>query len=211
MAVGPVTNPGRGRKDFTLMNMRIVAVFLACTLVVPAFASAQPARLLGVAVAAAGAVMLTIEAQQPVQPMQPGIVSGETLLQETSDFLDSELFLQQTADAASALFGDRLGYACLSVDACVIGVGFGMFAGGFAGAAGALTIAQRGDRTVYAGPFQPFIPYKERSAGLKYGGAAMVIGGAALAALWPNQPAFRNMSVSPLPGGGVRASKTFGF
>ena len=34
-------------------------------------------------------------------------------------------------------------------------------------------------RTVYAGTF---VPYEERSSGLKYGGAAMVIGGALLAA-----------------------------
>ena len=46
---------------------------------------------------------------------------------------------------------------------------------------------------------------------MKYGGAAMVIGGAAHAALWPNQPALRNVSVAPLRGGGVGATKSFGF
>ena len=35
---------------------------------------------------------------------------------------------------------------------------------------------------LYERPFRPFIPYEERSAGLKYGGAALVIGGSSLAA-----------------------------
>ena len=193
------------------MNTRIIAVVLTCALVVPALASAQPARWLGMAVAAAGAAMLTIDAEQPVQPLQPGIVPGDVLAAEVADFLGSDLFVQRLAETGEVLYGDRIAYDCLGSYDCVFGFGIGAISGGVAGAAGALAIADYGDRTVYAGPFQPLVPYQERSPGLKYGGAAMVIGGAALAALWPNQPAFRDISVAPVRGGGVHATKSFGF
>ncbi len=75
--------------------------------------------------------------------------------------------------------------------------------GGIVGAAAGLATATSGARTVYAGEFQPFIPYKERSAGLKYGGAAMVIGGALIPGLWSDVPVMRDVTFSPTPGGVV--------
>ena len=56
--------------------------------------------------------------------------------------------------------------------------------------------------------FKPFMPYQERSSGLRYGEVA---GGAALAGLWPNQPALEYVSTTRLREKGARATKAFGF
>ena len=47
--------------------------------------------------------------------------------------------------------------------------------------------------------------------GLKYGGAALVIGGALLAVLWPDAPEQMSSLSITREVGGVRASKSFGW
>ena len=73
------------------MNVRIVAFILVGALVVPALAVAQPARWIGVAVAAAGAAMMTLDPEQPVQPTQPGTVADDTLHTKAIELLTAEL------------------------------------------------------------------------------------------------------------------------
>ena len=77
--------------------------------------------------------------------------------------------------------------------------------GAIVGGAGMLALATQDDRTIYAAPF---IPFKERSAAMKFGGASLAAGGAVLAALWPSQPALQGVAVRPTHGG-IRASRTF--
>ena len=146
---------------------------------------------IGLAVAAAGAVMLLIE---PKQPTQPGVISRDALINETAGLLsDTDFFAEQIVEvdpAAVAVF-------CRYRPACAIYVK-GTIDGAVVGAATALAVATRDGRTVYGGPIQPF---KERSPGLKYGGAALAIAGAALAAFWSDVPVARDMAISPTRGG----------
>ena len=80
--------------------------------------------------------------------------------------------------------------------------------GAIVGGATAIGIATANGRTVYTGSI---VPYKERSSGLKYGGAALLVGGALLMALWPNQPAvMRDVSIARTPGG-VAVGKRIGW
>ncbi len=187
------------------MRGRIALFTLVGALMLAAVAAAQM-RIVGVALAAAGAAMMTIDPEQPVQPTQPGIVPDDTLARETAALLaDPETFARLLVDVDPST-----AHAACSVNlTCTIYVA-GALNGAIVGAGAALGVATSEERTVYAGPFKPFIPYKERSGGLKYGGAALVVGGAVLAALWPNQPAMQNVSVTPTRGG-ARLSKTFGF
>ena len=77
-----------------------------------------------------------------------------------------------------------------AIDNWALGVESGLIFGGVA----ALAVATSGDRTIYAGQFKPFIPFKERSPGMKYGGAAVVVTGALVAGLWPGSRGRRNTS-----------------
>ena len=76
--------------------------------------------------------------------------------------------------------------------------------------AAALTVATSGDRTIYAGQFKPFIPFKERSPGMKYGGAALAVTGALVAGLWSHVPVMNAITVAPTLGG-LRVGTSVGF
>ncbi len=185
--------------------------FALALLLLASTASAQAGRLAGVGMAVAGAAMLLVDPTQPVQPTQPGVVSRDTLRGDVAEYLDSDAFARLTVDTAVDLYGSRVVGACASLAVCTAGFVIGAQSGGIVGAAGALVVAHRAGRTVYASTFKPFIPYKERSAGLKYGGAALVIGGALLAVLWPDAPEQMSSLSITREVGGVRASKSFGW
>ena len=141
----------------------------------------------------------------PEQPVQPGIVSNEVLVAEYVRFVESREFLRLLEDLDSRIYyyPSIEGSLEQSTGNYLTGVRDGAIVGG----AGMLAIATQGDRTIYAAPF---IPFKERSAAMKFGGAALAAGGAVLAALWPSQPALQSVAVRPTHGG-IRASKTFSW
>ena len=154
---------------------------------------------LGVVLAGVGAAMLLIDPKQPVQPTQPGIVPQDALINETAAFLRSNLFTRSVMELGTIFtcypnFERSCEY---TLDAYVNGV----FDGGIIGAAGALAIATSGDRTIYADQFKPFIPFKKRSPGLKFGGAALAITGAAIAGFWSQVPVMNQLTVAPTHGG----------
>ena len=163
---------------------------------------------LGVALAGAGVAMLLIDPEQPVQPTQPGIVSLDVLVSETAAVIASPAFANIIINLGTTfLCFPNVPRSCeFTADAYISGV----VDGAINGAAAALVVATNGARTVYEGPFQPFIPFEERSAGLKYGGAALAIGGALVAGLWSNVPVMNQLSVTPTVGG-LRLSTSVGF
>ncbi len=146
---------------------------------------------IGLAVAAAGAAMLLVD---PKQPVQPTAVSEDTLLGETAELLSDRDFF---VDALLDVDRDAATIACRYPSTCGPYV-VGAINGSVVGAAAALSVVTRDGRTVYSGPLQPF---KERSPGLKYGGAALAIAGAALAGIWSTTTIVRDVAVSPTPGG----------
>jgi hypothetical protein len=141
----------------------------------------------------------------PKQPSQPGQVSGDTLVDETASFLTSPQFVQLVGSRGTTwtCYPNFLQSCEFTAEAYLKGV----VDGGLVGAAGAISVATQGSRTVYASPLQPF---KERSAGLKGGGAAMVIGGALVTALWSHVPAARHVAVEPV-NRGLKLGATVGF
>ncbi len=194
------------------MHTRIVASIALLLLVSAATASAQVGRMLGAGMAVAGAAMLLIDPSQPMQPMQPSVISHELLRGEVDAYLDDAEYMVDRVNRT----GDGAFYQVCSVNSplreavCTI-YAHGAITGAQVGSEISLEVAHRDGRMVHAGAFIPFIPYKERSTGMKYGGAALVIGGAMLAMLWPNPPdALADVSVARTPGG-ARLSKTFGF
>ncbi len=144
---------------------------------------------LGLAMVGAGMAMLLID---PKQPAQPGEVAQSTLVSESASFLSSTQFLQLVASHGTTwtCYPNFLQSCEFTANAYLSGV----VDGGLVGAAGAINVATQNGRTVYASQIQPF---KERSAGLKGGGAAMVIGGALVTALWSNVKAVRRVAVAP--------------
>ena len=130
------------------------------------------------------------------------------LFEETAAFLTSNLFAQSVADLGTRFtcYPNFLRSCEFTLDAYVKGA----VDGGIVGAAGALTVATRGNRTIYADQFKPFIPFKERSPGLKYGGAALAITGALIAGFWSDVPVMNQLVVAPTVGG-VRVGSSFGF
>ena len=157
-------------------------------------AEAQTGRILGAAMAIAGGAMLVVDPAQPTQPTQPGIVPDELLIAEVVALIRSEEFLAQAV--------------MIDPDALMLETR-GLRVGAIVGAGAGLAVATDGTRTIYADELRPFIPFRERSPGLKYGGLALVAGGALLALLWPDSPA-EEVAVAAMPGG-VRASKTVGW
>jgi type II secretory pathway pseudopilin PulG len=137
---------------------------------------------LGLAIAGAGAAMLLIDPKQPTQPTQPGTVSDDVLIQEYASLVTSPEFLRSVAEHSAGsirYFPNIRGGLEQALDNWALGVESGLIFGG----AAALTVATSGDRTIYAGQFKPFIPFKERSPGMKYGGAALAVTGALVAGL----------------------------
>ena len=157
---------------------------------------------LGMAMVGAGMAMLLVD---PKQPSQPGEVAQNTLVSETASFLSSSQFLQLIVSRGTTwtCYPNFLQSCEFTANAYLSGV----VDGGLVGAAGAINVATQGDRTVYASQIQPF---KKRSPGLKGGGAAMVIGGALVAALWSNVPVVRHVAVAPTSQG-LRVSSVIGF
>ena len=211
---------------------RHVAIVLAMVLTVPALAGAEerilesaerlaretalqaapefrrsPTRTtIGIAMAAAGVAMMLIEPKQPtqpVQPTQPSQVPVGILLDEARDLPDG--FFEAPAAELITVY-PLCGFL---VEPCALGLVVGARHGADAGVAAATA----GDRTVYEGefkPFIPFIPYEKPNAGLRYGGAALAVAGAAVAALWSSVPVMRDVSVSPTRGG-VAVGSRIGF
>ena len=148
-------------------------------------------------------------APPPVQPTQPSRVSNDTLTRETGAVLASDTFSDLVAE--TAVENGNIAY-CLLTLTCLAYVE-GTIDGGIIGAASALAVAMDGDRTVYDGefkPFIPFVPFEKPNAGLRYGGAALAVAGAAVAALWSSVPVMRDVSVSPTRGG-VAVGSRIGF
>lgn len=155
---------------------------------------------IGLAVAVAGAAMMLID---PKQPTQPGPVSEDALTnaalgQFTGLTLRDVIALRRGAGAVVLRCEPR----CIGdIDEAILGA-FATGAGG--GIAATLYSIENSGWRVYRGPIRPF---KERSPGLKYGGAALAIAGAALAGFWSTTTVVRDMAVAPTPGGFRVASK----
>ena len=164
--------------------------------------------VLGLAIAGAGAAMLLIDPKQPVQPTQPGVIPNSVLIEETAAFLTSNLFARSVVNRGTTFtcYPNFLRSCEFTLDAYVKGA----VDGGIVGAAGALAVATRGNRTIYADQFKPFIPFKERSPGLKYGGAALAITGALIAGFWSDVPVMNALAVAPTVGG-LQVGTSIGF
>ena len=152
---------------------------------------------LGLAIAGARAVMLLID---PQQPSQPSSVSRDTLVNEAAAFIGgscgSLLHSCEFTEIVVAIEPDLRVFETR-----------GVLVGGIAGAAVGITMATRDGRTVYAGQFKPF---KERSPGLKYGGAALAITGALIAGFWSDVPVMNALAVAPTVGG-LQVGTSIGF
>ena len=157
--------------------------------------------MIGLAMAGAGAAMLLID---PKQPVQPSVVSPETMTSEFTDLVTSDAFIQDLVETSPPAYRSR--YADLD-DALLETWATALFDGIEAGGLAARAVVTSGNRTVYSDSFKPF---KARSAGLKYGGAALAIAGAAIAGFWSEVPVVRQMIVSPTVGG-VRVGSSFSF
>ena len=170
----------------------------------------SPARFgLGVTLAAAGVAMLLIDRDQPTQPTQPGLVTDARLLDGTSDVLD-RLTYGDTTRLRRELRVPVLPCEpnCSGqIDSAIAG---SFVAGANAGAAAMMTAIDGAGWRLYGGPFRRFIPYKERSPGLKYGGAGLAITGVVLAGVWSHVPVVNRLAVTPTVGG-VRVGTTVGF
>lgn len=161
---------------------------------------------LGVALAATGVAMLLVDPQQPTQPTQPGTVGSEALLQESAAVTVRDLYAIWPQTGRDVIlvcepvcFGDI--DRAIS-DAYVAGLALGYFA--------TQTAIDEQPWTLYEGSFRPFIPYKERSPGLKYGGAALAVTGALIAGLWSTVPMSNSLTFG-VTRRGAQVGKTFGF
>ena len=192
-----------------MRQIAIGLVVVALLVSASAPAHAQGGRFIGVAVAAAGAAMTLIEPTQPTQPTQPGPISHDMLRDGAVDQFEGltrgDVISLRRQTGQPVLICEP--FCPGDVDEAILG----SFVTGSASGIVATTIAiDEAGWQLYAGQFRPFIPFEERNPAMKYGGAAMVIGGAILAAAWPDSPATQNLSVTPTQGG-VKASKSFGF
>ena len=164
---------------------------------------------LGLTMAGAGAAMLLIDPKQPTHPTQPGTVSDDVLIQEYGELVSSPQFLRAVADHSAGsirYFSNIRGGLEQAIANWALGVESGLIFGG----AAALTVVTSGDRTIYAGQFKPFIRFKERSPGMKYGGAALAVTGALVAGLWSHVPVMNAITVAPTLGG-LRVGTSVGF
>ena len=153
--------------------------------------------------------MLLIDPKQPTQPTQPGTVSDDVLIQEYASLVTSPGFLRSVAEHSAGsirYFPNIRGGLEQALDNWALGVESGLIFGG----AAALTVATSGDRTIYAGQFKPFIPFKKRSPGMKYGGAALAVTGALVAGLWSHVPVMNAITVASTLGG-LRVGTSVGF
>ena len=153
-----------------------------------------------------GVAMLLIDPQQPTQPTQPGTVSSDALTRESAMVAVRELYAVWPQTGRDVIlvceprcFGDI--DRAIS-DTYVSGLAFGH-------AATQIAIDEQ-PWTLYQGSFRPFIPYEDRSPGLKYGGAALAVTGALIAGLWSTVPMSNSLTFGVTPGG-AQVGKTFGF
>ena len=136
--------------------------------------------------------MLLIDPKQPTQPTQPTAVSEDQVIDQTAGFLAGlslrDIFTIRDAVGAVILRCEPL---CPGdVDAAILG---SFVAGAATGVVATITTADAAGWRLYSGPIQPFVPFKERSPALKYGGAALAIAGAAIAGFWSNVPVVQNV------------------
>ena len=158
---------------------------------------------LGLAIAGAGAAMLLIDPKQPAQPTQPGTVSLDVLVEEAATFISGR--------CGTLPFSCEFTEIALAIEPDLRVIeSRGILVGGLAGAGVGLAVATLNGRTVYAGQFKPFIPFKERSPGMKYGGAALAVTGALVAGLWSHVPVMNAITVAPTLGG-LRVGTSVGF
>ena len=156
---------------------------------------------IGLALAGAGAAMLLID---PKQPVQPSVVSQQTLTREFIDLVNSDAFIRDLVATSPPAYRSR--HAALDnvlLETWVTALFDGVEAGGLA----AQAVVTSGNRTVYADSFSPF---KERSPGLKYGGAALAIVGTAIAGFWSQVPVVNQLTVAPTHGG-LTVGSSVGF
>ncbi len=170
----------------------------------------SPARFgLGVVLTAAGVAALLIDPEQPTQPTQPRLVSDTVLLNGTSGVLDRLTYRDTTR------LRRRLGGVVLpcepncsgQIDAAIAG---SFVAGANAGASAVTTAIDEAGWRLYDGPLRQFVPYRERSPALKYGGAALVVTGVVLASVWSHVPVVNGLAVAPTVGG-LRVGTKVGF
>ena len=162
----------------------------------PEFRRSPLRTTIGIAMAAAGVAMMLIE---PSQPTQPAPVADTTLITDVQDLIQTQAFLEGVVADVLAI-RPQCGLLPASCGAAtVVSVENGAIAG--------IAVSTVGDRTVYAGEFKPF---EKPNAGLRYGGAALAVAGAAVAALWSSVPVMRDVSVSPTRGG-VAVGSRIGF
>ena len=158
---------------------------------------------LGLAIAGAGAAMLLIDPKQPTQPTQPGTVSRDVLVEEAATFISGR--------CGTLPFSCEFTEIALSIEPDLRVIeSRGILVGGLAGAGVGIAVATLSGRTVYAGQFKSFIPFKERSPGMKYGGAALAVTGALVAGLWSHVPVMNALTVAPTLGG-LRVGTSVGF
>ena len=164
----------------------------------------SPTRLaIGLGMAGAGIAMLLID---PEQPIQPGVVSDNRLTDASvAQFAGLTAFDVITLRLAA----DQPVLVCEpfcpgDIDSAILGSFITGAASGIV--ATTLTIEEQ-NWQLYDGPIQPF---EERSNGLKFGGAALVAGGAIIAGLFSDVPVLNRVAFAPTDGG-VNLSTSFGF
>ena len=157
----------------------------------PEFRRSPIRTTIGIAMAAAGVAMMLIE------PSQPTEVARDTLTREAGQQLASDTFLDSIFDLA--VENGNIGHCALRPTCAAYAAG--TKDGGTVGAGMAFAIATDGTRTIYSDQIST------PNAGLRYGGAALAVAGAAVAALWSSVPVMRDVSVSPLHGGVAVGSK----
>ena len=164
---------------------------------------------LGLAIAGAGAAMLLIDPKQPTQPAQPTAVSEDQVIDQAAGFLAglslTDIFTIR--DAVGAVILRCEPFCPGDVDAAILG---SFVAGAATGVVATITAADAAGWRLYSGPIQPFVPFKERSPALKYGGAALAVTGALVAGLWSQVPVMNALAVAPTLGG-LRVSTSVGF
>ena len=158
---------------------------------------------IGLAVAIAGVAMMAID---PEQPVQPSPVSNETLSEESvaffSGFTVLDVIVLRFAVGQPVLVCEP--FCPGDIDDAILGAFVTGAASGLAAVTS--TIEDQGWRLL-DGPIQPF---KERSQGLKYGGAALAVVGVAIAGFWSHVPIMNQLAVSPTIGG-LRVGASVGF
>ena len=158
---------------------------------------------IGLAAAIAGVAMMAID---PKQPTQPRPVTDDTLQDAAVEaFVGLSVFdviALRRAVGTPVLVCEP--FCPGDIDDAILG----SFATGAAAGIVAVTSAMEAQGwQLHDGQIQPF---KERSQGLKYGGAALAVVGVAIAGFWSHVPVANRLAVSPTVGG-FRIGTSVGF